>query len=169
MPLPEILRYVAAAAVTGVLVWAAVSDVVWRRIPNAAVLTLLALFVPWAFGLGGAGVLTALAVSAGLLAVGFLLFALGVWGGGDAKLLAAAALFAGLAHLSTLILATAAVGGVMAVVALASRPARALAIWHMRGKGEWGRGIPYGVAIAIAGVIVVWGQLLGWLTPYAAF
>jgi hypothetical protein len=30
------------------------------------------------------------------------------------------------------------------------RPVRALVMFQMRGKGDFGRGVPYGVAIAIA-------------------
>lgn len=169
MPFPELLRYVVAAALTGVLAWAAVSDAVWRRIPNISVLAVIALYVVWAVAVGGAGLVPALVVAALSLAGGFALFAFKIWGGGDAKLFAAVALFAGLAHFSTLILVTAVAGGLMAVVSLASRPMRALVIWNMKGKGDFGRGIPYGVAIAAGGAVVIWGQLLGWIRPYAAF
>lgn len=169
MPAPEILQYVVAAALTGVLAWAALSDAIWRRIPNASVLAVAGLYVVWAVILGGAGLVGALVTAAVFLGVGFGLFAFGIWGGGDAKLFAAVALFAGFAHFSTLVLVTAVVGGLMAVVSLASRPARALVIWNMKGKGDFGRGIPYGVAIAAGGAAVVWGQLLGWIRPYAAF
>lgn len=169
MPVPELLRYVVAAALTGVLVWAAVSDAIWRRIPNASVLAAIALYAAWAVLAGGAGLLGALVTAALFLGIGFGLFVLRIWGGGDAKLLAAVALFAGFAHFSTLILVTALAGGLMAAVSLASRPARALAIWNLKGKGDFGRGIPYGVAIAAGGVVVIWGQLLGWIRPYAAF
>lgn len=75
----------------------------------------------------------------------------------------------GLAHVGTLILVTVLAGGVMAVVSLASRPRRALAIWSLRGQGDWGRGIPYGIAIALGAAVVVWGQLFGWIRPYSAF
>jgi len=169
MPLPEILRYIVAAAVTGVLVWAAVSDAIWRRIPNSSVLVVIALYAAWAVLVGGAGLVPALIVAALALAVGFVLFTFKVWGGGDAKLFAAVALFAGFAHIYTLILVTALAGGLMAVVSLASRPMRAMVIWNMKGKGDFGRGIPYGVAIAAGGAAVVWGQLLGWIRPYVAF
>jgi prepilin peptidase CpaA len=169
MPVPEVLQYVTASALTGVLIWAAVSDAIWRRIPNSCVLAVIAVYVVWAVLTAGAGLGGALLVAALSLAGGFALFSFRIWGGGDAKLFAAVALFAGLAHFATLILATAIVGGLMAVVSLASRPARALAIWSMKGQGDWGRGIPYGVAIAVGGVLVVWGQLLGWIRAYAAF
>ena len=169
MPAPEFVQYGLAAILTGVLIWAAVSDAISRRIPNSCVLAVLGVYVGWAGLAGGAGLGPALLVAALSLAAGFGLFAFKIWGGGDAKLFAAVALFAGFSHFATLLLATALAGGVMAIVSLASRPARALAIWNMKGKGDWGRGIPYGVAIAFGGALVVWGQLLGLLRPYAAF
>ena len=169
MPVPEVLRYVVAAALTGVLVWAAVSDAIWRRIPNSSVLAVVALYAVWAVLAAGAGLVPALIAAAASLAIGFVLFNFKVWGGGDAKLFAAVALFAGFAHIYTLILVTALAGGLMAIVSLGSRPMRAMVIWNMKGKGDFGRGIPYGVAIAAGGVVVIWGQLLGWIRPYVAF
>ncbi|MOA59566.1 hypothetical protein D3C78_1842200 [compost metagenome] len=56
----------------------------------------------------------------------------------------------------------------MALASFASRPRRALAMITLRGKGDWGRGIPYGVAIALAGAIGIWSSLLG-LTPQIAW
>jgi prepilin peptidase CpaA len=63
--------------------------------------------------------------------------------------------------LPQLMLITVLTGGAIAVVSLASRPTRALVILQMRGKGDFGRGIPYGVAIAAGGVVVLWEQALG--------
>lgn len=165
----EVLRYVAATALTGTLIWAAVNDAIWRRIPNSCVLAVIGIYVIWAVLAGGAGLTGALIVAAVSLAVGFALFTFKVWGGGDAKLLAAVSLFAGLPHIATLVLVTVLAGGAMAVVSIASRPRRALALWNLRGQGDWGRGIPYGVAIAIGAAVVVWGQLLGSIRPYSAF
>jgi prepilin peptidase CpaA len=166
---PDLLRQGVAVALSGVLLWAAVSDAIRRRIPNRSVLAVVALYAVWAWIGGGVGAGAALLIAAISLAVGFALFAFKIWGGGDGKLFAAVALFAGAGHFSTLILVTAVAGGLMAILSLASRPARALAIWHMKGQGDFGRGIPYGVAIAAGGLVVTWGQLLGWITPYAAF
>jgi hypothetical protein len=36
----------------------------------------------------------------------------------------------------------------------------------MGGKGDWGRGIPYGVAIAIGAAVVMWGSIGGYVEPY---
>jgi hypothetical protein len=36
----------------------------------------------------------------------------------------------------------------------------------MGGKGDWGRGVPYGVAIAIGALVVMWGSIGGYVEPY---
>jgi prepilin peptidase CpaA len=151
---------VIAAAVTVVLAWAAVSDVRDRRIPNRAVLIILALFLPWAVVHPLSSDLWALAAGAIGLAVTYGLYAAGVLGAGDSKLFAAAALFAGMSGLLLLALATALAGGLVAATSLVLRPRRALAMFSLRGKGDFGRGVPYGVAIAAAAVGVVWSVLL---------
>jgi hypothetical protein len=40
------------------------------------------------------------------------------------------------------------------------RPTRALTLINMKGKGDFGPGIPYGVAIAAAAAGLVWAGLL---------
>ena len=160
MPLPELGRWVIAGLLTLALAWAAISDIRTRMIPNWTVLVVIGLFVPWAMLQWGSWDLLALTAGATALAIGIALYALGVVGAGDAKLFAAVALFAGWGHLLALGLATALVGGVIAIISLAARPRRALLMVTLRGKGDFGRGIPYGVAIAIAGALVVWAGLL---------
>jgi prepilin peptidase CpaA len=159
-PTSEIARWVIAAVVTAVLAWAAVSDVRERRIPNRAVLIVLILFLPWAAVHPPSSDLWALAAGAIALAATFGLYAAGVVGAGDSKLFAAVALFAGMSQLVLLALATALVGGLIAAVSLAARPRRALVMLTLRGKGDFGRGVPYGVAIAVAGAAVIWAVLM---------
>jgi prepilin peptidase CpaA len=84
-----------------------------------------------------------------------------VIGAGDCKLFAATALFAGMAGLGLFTLATAFAGGAIALVSILTRPTRGLVMLQLRGKGDFGRGIPYGVAIAVGGAAVVWAPLLG--------
>jgi prepilin peptidase CpaA len=165
MPLPELGRWVIAGVLSMVLGWAAISDIRSRTIPNWTVLVIAGLFVPWALLNWGPWAAFALVAGAIALAIGVVFYALGVVGAGDAKLFAAVALFAGLGHLLALGLATALVGGVIAIVSMATRPQRAAVMFTLRGKGDFGRGIPYGVAIAIAGVLLVWGALLNLRWP----
>ena len=161
MTLVEIGRWLVAAPFTAILAWAAVSDVRVRKIPNWTVLAVLGLFGPWAVLSTPAWVLWALAAGAIALAASLCLYALGVIGAGDSKLFAAVALFTGLDELPRLTLAMALVGGAIALVSMVTRPRRAMTMLALRGKGDFGRGIPYGVAIAVAGAALVWAGLLG--------
>jgi prepilin peptidase CpaA len=156
----DVARWAVAAAFTGVLFWAADSDVRHRKIPNRSVLAILALFIPWAVLHWGYWDAWALAAGALALTIGVGLYALRMVGAGDAKLFAAVALFAGLGHLLALGMATALAGGAVAIVSLVARPHRAMTMIILQGKGDFGRGIPYGVAIAMAGAAVVWVTLL---------
>jgi prepilin peptidase CpaA len=167
MPILDVVRYAIAAGFSLVLLWAATTDIVSRIIPNRAVLALVGLFVLWALVGKGVSLGPDLLAGAIALAVGYLFYAFKVMGGGDAKLFAATALFTGLGYLPALALMTVLAGGVIAAVMLATRPRRAVAMLTMRGKGDFGRGVPYGVAIAIGGVYVFWGAMLGNLAPYS--
>ena len=160
MPLIEIGRWTVAVVFTALVAWASISDIKDRKIPNRCVLAIMALFVPWAVLSTGPWVLWALAAGAIALAIGVGLYALGMVGAGDAKMFAAVALFTGLDHLPLLGLLTALAGGAIALANMAAQPTRALVMLKMRGKGDFGRGIPYGVAIALAAAALVWSALL---------
>ena len=163
--LPAIMLAAAASVILG---WAAVSDVQKRIIPNVSVLALLAVFLVWAVLVLGLGqpLISALMAAAIAFAVTFALYAFKVIGAGDSKLFAAAALFCGLGYLPLFALATVLAGGAIAAVSLAARPKRAAVMLAMGGKGDWGRGIPYGVAIAIGAAVVMWGSIGGYVQPY---
>jgi prepilin peptidase CpaA len=152
---------VLAALLSGILICVAVSDIIDRRIPNAAVVAVVALFALWVLADRGASLGTGLAAAGIGFAVGFVLYLLRVMGAGDVKLFAAVALFTGLGHLHLFALATVLAGGAMAVVTMAARPRRALVMFTLKGRGDFGRGIPYGVAIAVGGLVAVWGALTG--------
>jgi prepilin peptidase CpaA len=150
-----------ALALSGILAWAAVSDIATRRIPNASVVCVIALYGLWVLAAVGAGLGSALLAAAIGFAVGYALYLFKIMGAGDVKLFAATALFMGLSYLPLFALATVLAGGVMAAVSLASRPRRAMAMLILRGKGDFGRGIPYGVAIGFGGALVLWAALCG--------
>jgi prepilin peptidase CpaA len=91
--------------------------------------------------------------------MGFALFAFGYIGGGDAKLFAAVALWLGFATLLEYILYTALIGGgvALALLSLRSMPMPASFVgqgWAMR-LHDSKSGIPYGVALAAAALIVL--------------
>lgn len=142
------------------MVYAALRDVASFEVPNwlpaAMVLVFIAL---WLAGGQGMAVL-GWHLSAGLavLAAGWTLFAAGIMGGGDAKMLAAGALWIGWPGLAEFVLATALAGGVLALVIVALRRASLPASWTarpwMQRLRDAEQGIPYCVAIGIAGLWV---------------
>lgn len=168
MPLTEIVRLSVAAAVTVVLGFAAASDVRHRRIPNWTVLALIALYALPVIALGGHGLVSALEAAGLALVTTVALYAFRIVGAGDSKLFTAVAFFAGLGYLPLLIVATTLAGGVIALVSLAARPQRTLAMITLRGKGDWGRGVPYGLAIAVGGLIIMWAPLMNLVRPFGA-
>lgn len=155
-----------AAGASLVLIWAAVSDVRARIIPNRAVLALLALALVWAAVGKGAQLIPSLEAFGIALALTIALYAFGIVGAGDSKLFAVTALFMGMGYLPLFALATALAGGAIAAVSLVTRPQRAAVMFALKGRGDFGRGVPYGVAIAIGGMAVMWSALAGALPPY---
>ena len=149
MPRLDPAHLALASALSALLAWAAVSDIMVRRIPNVAVLAILALYGVWAVIGRGAGLVPALEAAGIGFAVGYGLYLFKMMGAGDVKLFAAAALFTGLAYLPLFALATVLAGGVIALVSLAVNPRRAAVLFTLRGKGGGGREIPYGVAILV--------------------
>jgi prepilin peptidase CpaA len=160
MPHPDPAHLALVTVLSAVLSWAAISDIASRRIPNIAVLGVLGLYAVWALLGAGAGLGPALAAAAISFAVGYLLYFFNVMGAGDVKLFAATAPFVGLAYLPLFALATVLSGGAIAAISLIARPRRAAVIFTLRGKGDFGRGVPYGVAIAFGGMFAIWSALL---------
>jgi prepilin peptidase CpaA len=153
----EMARWFVIALLSVVLVIASISDIRDRRIPNWTVLAAAALFFPWIFVGREVSILGSLAGAAVVFMIGLALYILRVVGAGDSKLVTAVSLFIGFGQLFPFLLLVALAGGVIAVMSLASRPVHALVMFQMRGKGDFGRGVPYGVAIAIATI-----ALLSW-------
>lgn len=168
MTLTEVVRLAVAAAVTVVLAFAAVTDVRDRRIPNWTVLALIGLYAVLVAALGGQGLLSAMEAAALALVTTVALYKFRIVGAGDSKLFTAVAFFAGLGYLPLLVVATTLAGGAIALISLAARPQRAMAMFTLRGKGDWGRGVPYGVAIAVGGLIVMWAPLMNLVRPLGA-
>ena len=163
MPPLDAFHGVLGVALSGLLVWAAASDIAARRIPNVAVLAILAVYGLWAVIGRGAGLGSAVAAAGIGFAAGYGLYLFKWMGAGDVKLFAGTALFVGLAYLPLFALGTVLTGGVIAAGSLAMTPRRAAVMLALGGKGGLGREIPYGVAIALAGAFVFWGALTGLL------
>ena len=154
-----------------VMAFAASSDLFTMTISNRISLILVAGFLALAVGTGmpvseiidhaGAGGL--------VLAITFVFFLRGWVGGGDAKLAAATALWLGWPHLFDYVLYASLLGGVLTLALLEFRKLSMPSV--LAGK-EWaerlhepGGGVPYGIALAIAALVVypstIWMQALG--------
>lgn len=142
------------------MVIAASSDLLTMKISNKLVLVLTAGFLIVAIATNlplqqfAMHVLCALIV----LAVAFGLFALRLIGGGDAKLAAATTLWLGFGMTLPYLAYTALFGGVLTILILVMRgvplnPALARMGWLARLHNKRS-GIPYGIAMAVAGVMV---------------
>jgi prepilin peptidase CpaA len=147
-----------AAAFLGLLAWAAWSDIRDYRIPNALVGALLVLFVlALASGLVPRNnIPTHLATGALALLLGLALFHVNWIGGGDAKLFAVLALWAGGPEVIRLAFVMALVGGALsALILLRARfdaSKKAPPASAATGEGNPVPKVPYGVAIAVAGL-----------------
>lgn len=142
------------------LVWLAVYDVRARRLPTSIVLTIGALFFVDAFiaGMPLDDVVSHLTLAVIVFLVCAVLFLARMLGGGDAKLASVIFLWVGFGlSLATLTLISV-IGTVVSLVSLATRnmnpaqrfmPLRALAMFSAA------RGVPYGVALAAGGGLVI--------------
>ena len=143
----------------GAMALAAVTDLFTLTVPNRIVIALAALFflvAPLAgLGLPDVGLHAGLALVA--LALGFVLFSLGLVGGGDAKLFAATCLWLGPQAVAPYAVCAALIGGALALLLLFWRGQPLPAMLASRG---WlvrlhspNEGMPYGIALAAAGLL----------------
>lgn len=140
---------------SALLVWSAISDLRRFLIPNAAVVAIGVGGVAWQLATGGALGATLL-LAALVLVLGFAVYSLKIAGAGDVKLLSAVALWAGAAGFLPVFIHTVLIGGGLALFWLISRPLRhGLVIAGFNIDSEPPRQIPYGLAIAGAGLLMV--------------
>lgn len=156
----DILLWSSAVLFSLVLAFAAVCDVRERRIPNWTVIAIAVLAVPWILAQPSMPFATSLAAAGIAFLVTLPLYAFRVVGAGDSKLATAVALFVGLHYLPEAALMTALAGGALAVFTLMADPKRALVMIQTRFKANYGRGIPYGVAIALAGIVTTASRVI---------
>ena len=160
------------AVFPALMLFAAFSDLLTMTIPNRIAILLVVGFFGFALALQvppaavGAHVLVGL----GMLALTFGMFAVGWFGGGDAKLAAATALWLGWENLAEYLLFSTLAGGALTLAILAARkwplPAPLLhQAWIMR-LHEKGAGVPYGIALAGAGLLL-FPQTSIWLAATA--
>ncbi len=142
------------------MAFAAFSDLFTMTISNFVSLALVALFFTLAVLLGMPAKEVALHAAAGglMLVVTFLMFARNWIGGGDAKLAAATAVWVGWDNLADYGFQAAIIGGLLTLLILQFRrtpmPNWCLTIgWLMR-LHDNKAGVPYGIALAAAGLLV---------------
>lgn len=141
------------------MAFAASSDLLTMRISNRVVLLLVAIFCAVAVGIGmpldefGLHVACATIV----LIFAFAMFAFGWIGGGDAKLAAATTFWLGFGVTLPYLLYASLIGGAMTLVLLMVRrwplPVFLLKIDWVHRLHDRKSGVPYGIALAAAGLI----------------
>lgn len=142
------------------MAFAAASDLVSMTISNRVSLALIIGFflVAWLTGMAWADIGRHLLAGAVVLVVAFGFFARGWIGGGDAKLAASTALWLGFSHLMEYLLIASIAGGILTLLLL---QLRTLPMPQVLARQQWiarlhnfETGIPYGIALAIAGLMV---------------
>lgn len=164
MTVSEWGQIAAGTATTLLLLAAAVSDLARYRISNRIVLAVIAAFlVSAAFDASLHDFAWALLAALIMFMIGAALFAMHLFGGGDVKLIAAMALWTGVGDLLRFLLVMTAAGGLLGVAWMIKRR-RQLALSTVPSEptspGEQPAApaatvvnrIPYGVAIAVAGL-----------------
>lgn len=142
------------------MAFAAFSDLFTMRISNKLVLTVIATFFVLALlvGLPLEVIGMNLACAVGVLVVALIFFNFGWIGGGDGKLIAATALWLGLGQLLPYLIYASLLGGALTLILLAARryplPERLRAIKWIDRLHDTKTGVPYGIALAIAGILV---------------
>lgn len=168
----SISLFLALVVFPAAMAYAAASDIVSMTISNRLCLVLVASFALCAVSVGLTWTQLGWHLASGLLvlAVCFGFFAAGWIGGGDAKLAAATALWFGFDQLLPYILISSFAGGALTLALLSLRQMplpRPAAGWswaqRLHDKDE---GVPYGVALAFAALIVlpdtaIWRAAIG--------
>ena len=148
------------------MIAAAVSDIFSMTISNRLTLALAAAFplVALYCGVDAQQILMHVSAGAAMLTLGFALFAFGWIGGGDAKFFAATAIWLGWSPLFEYALVASLIGGALTFMIIVARGVPMPAFlkgqsWLVR-LHDAKHGIPYGVALAGAGLIVYPGTEL---------
>lgn len=141
------------------LAGAALCDARWRLIPNAAPVAMALSGLAWGVAtLEPVALLQVMALALAVFAGGAALFALGAMGGGDVKLAAALALWLTPGQLVAFLILTSLAGAALALGYAAWRIAldlRAGAPGRAAARAALTAPVPYGVAIAASGALVL--------------
>ncbi|MBX8782207.1 peptidase [Ochrobactrum sp. GRS2] len=153
------LAFLTALIFCGTMIYAAVSDLLFMKIRNIACLLFAAAFLVLAplYGLPVKDIFLHIAAGAIALAICFALFFINAMGGGDAKLISATALWTGFSvSLADYLLISAITGGILTLCILLLRKlidrSKIEHIAFLYRLSAPKKGIPYGIALAIAGL-----------------
>lgn len=165
------IEYILLLTFPVAMAFAAANDLFTMKIPNKISLVLIGSFLAAALMIRMPVELFGMhvGIAAAILVATFTLFSFNMLGGGDAKLMAAGALWMGPDHALEYLAYLTVFGGILAVAILMYRkfiPASALPLppWAMRLHVD-GTGIPYGIAIAAAGLMLY--PATGWFKAFA--
>jgi prepilin peptidase CpaA len=142
------------------MAYAASSDLLTMRIANWLVLALTVSYVALAMfaQLSWTEIGMSFAAAAVVLVIAFAFFAFGWIGGGDAKLVSATALWMGFSFMLPYVIYAALLGGALTLLILAVRryplPGQLARIKWLDRLHDAKSGVPYGIALAIAGLLV---------------
>lgn len=158
----EILSYGLIGALAIALLVAAFTDIKRRQIDNwlNAAIAIAAPAFWWASGLSlwpDAGIQLGLALATFVVTAG--LFAARMMGGGDVKLLTALALWVRPQDFLFLVIVMALLGGILTI---------AIAAWRLALRKQGKAAIPYGIAIASAGLLTLVDKSLPLLAAHPA-
>lgn len=133
---------------------AALTDLRCRRIRNWLVAALAVAWAPLAVlaGLSGGHMAASVLAAALVFAGGFGCFWAGWLGGGDVKLATAAVLWLGAGQAVPFLVLTALLGGALSLLMLTAGRFMPLVYGGCAGSAETPREVPYGVALALAGI-----------------
>ncbi len=162
----DIFRLLCVGLAGGSLLAAAICDARRYEIPNRFAVAIGLSFLAVSLGGGLHEALTGLAIGAGVLAIGVVLFARRLLGGGDVKLLAATALWVPPALLTAFTLVTSLAGATLGIIMLSplrrllpATPPRLLA--NGVATTALRQPMPFGVAIATGGIFALLSHLHG--------
>lgn len=158
--MPPVLSFVALLVFPLLMAFAASSDLLTMRISNRLVgLVIVGFFVlAFAVGLPLETIGMHLACAVLVLVFAFAFFAFGWIGGGDAKLVAATTLWLGFGMMLPYLIYASLLGGALTLLLLAARrwplPERLRRIGWIDRLHDSKTGVPYGIALAAAGLLV---------------
>lgn len=142
-----------ALALVLLLAAAGIEDARTREIANwkNAAIALLAPLWWWANGLSGIAMAWQAGVATGVFAMFVAAYAAGQMGGGDVKLIGALALWLPPGAVLSMLLVMSLIGGVLTILFLIDRRLR---------RAQQPPEIPYGIAIALAGMLAIANPIL---------